>query len=92
MTALELEGGAPRASAISWWPRQMPKIGTPAAISSLITGTACRPVAAGSPGPFDRKMPSGRWRRISAAVAWAGTTVTSQPALARQRRMLRLAP
>ena len=46
---------------------------------SRITGTAYSPVAAGSPGPFDRKTPSGWWRRMSSAVAVAGTTVTRQP-------------
>ena len=40
------------------------------------------PVAAGSPGPFDRNTPSGLWRRMSSAVAVAGTTVTAQPVLA----------
>jgi hypothetical protein len=49
-------------------------------------------VAAGSPGPFDRKTPSGFWASTSSAVVVAGMTVTSQPALARQRRMLRFAP
>ena len=42
----------------------------------LIIGTAYSPVAAGSPGPFDRNTPSACWRRISSAVAVAGTTVT----------------
>ncbi len=35
-------------------------------------------------------MPSGRWRRTSSAPAVPGTTVTRQPAVARQRRMLPL--
>ena len=55
-------------------------------------GPRTPPVAAGSPGPLDRKTPSGWWRRMSSAVAVAGTTVTRQPAEARQRRMLRFAP
>ena len=33
-----------------------------------------------------------RWRERASAVVVAGTTVTSQPASTRQRRMLRLAP
>ena len=84
---------APRASASIWWPRQMPKTGIEVFSStSLIIGTAYSPVAAGSPGPFERKRPSGSWASTSSAVAVAGSTVTSQPAEARQRRMLRLAP
>jgi hypothetical protein len=38
----------------------------------LIIGTAYSPVAAGSPGPFDRKTPSGLWANTSSAVAVAG--------------------
>ena len=48
------------------------------------------PVAAGSPGPFDRKSPSGSSASTSSAVAVAGSTVTSQPALARQLQDLAL--
>jgi hypothetical protein len=46
----------------------------------------------GSPGPFERKMPSGANARASAAVVVAGTTVTSQPAAAMLLRMLRFMP
>ena len=60
--------------------------------SLLISGTAYSPVAAGSPGPFERNMPSGFSARTSSALAVAGRTVTSQPALVRQRRMLRFKP
>ena len=41
-----------------------------------ITGTAYSPVAAGSPGPFDRNTPSGFIARMSSADVVAGTTVT----------------
>ena len=58
----------------------------------LIAGTAYSPVAAGSPGPFDRNTPSGLSASTSSAVAVAGTTVTLHPAVARQRRMLRFKP
>jgi len=75
-----------------WWPRQMPKTGLPLSTSFLISGTAYSPVAAGSPGPLDRNTPSGFIARMSSALVSAGTTVTSQPALVRQRRMLRLMP
>ena len=70
----------------------MPNSGFSAASTPLIAGTAYAAVAAGSPGPFERNTPSGAWRRISSAVAVAGTTVTRQPAAASVRRMLRLAP
>ena len=70
----------------------MPNIGLPVSISSRSTGTAYSPVAAGSPGPFDRNTPSGLWRMMSSIVAVAGTTVTRQPCAASIRRMLRLAP
>ena len=55
----------------------MPNIGMPNLISWRITGTAYSPVAAGSPGPFE-KIPSGLWRSTSSALAVAGTTVTLQ--------------
>ena len=41
--------------------------------------------AAGSPGPFDTKSPSGRSRAISSAGVSAGTTVTWQPRSDRSR-------
>ena len=70
----------------------MPKVGTRSSSSRRITGTAYSPVAAGSPGPFERKTPSGASAMTSSALAVAGTTVTLQPAFARSRRMLRLTP
>ena len=70
----------------------MPNTGSPDATSFWISGTAYLPVAAGSPGPFDRNTPSGLRSRMSSACVVAGTTVTLQPALARQRRMLRFKP
>ena len=45
-------------------------------ITLLITGTAYSPVAAGSPGPFDRNTPSGFSASMSSADVVAGTTVT----------------
>src|SRR4029078_59256 len=39
-------------------------------------GTAYSPVAAGSPGPFERKTPSGFSAMMSSAEALAATTVT----------------
>ena len=46
----------------------------------------------GSPGPLERKMPSGLWRSTSSAVAVPGTTVTWQPTCVRQRRMFHFMP
>ena len=70
----------------------MPKVGILASITLRIAGTAYSPVAAGSPGPLERKTPSGLSARMSSADAVAGTTVTLQPAPARRRRMLRFTP
>ena len=82
---------APRASANIWCPKQMPKTGKSVVSKMvLIIGTAYSPVAAGSPGPFDRKTPSGLWANTSSAVAVAGNTVTSHPADAKQRKIVRL--
>lgn len=82
----------PTASPIIWWPRQIPKVGMPLSITARIVGTAYSPVAAGSPGPLERKTPSGWWASTSSAVAVAGSTVTLQPWSARRRRMLRFTP
>ena len=73
----------PTASASIWWPRQMPNSGFFVSSIAWITGTAYSPVAAGSPGPFDRKKPSGSCAMISSKVAVAGTTVTRAPASTR---------
>ena len=70
----------------------MPNSGTPLFSTAWIIGTAYTPVAAGSPGPFDRKMPSGACAMISSKLAVAGTTVTRAPAATRLRKMLRLMP
>ena len=64
----------------------------PKSITFWITGTAYLPVAAGSPGPLDRKTPSGFIARMSSADVVAGTTVILQPSPASSRRMLRLMP
>ena len=41
---------------------------------------------------LDKKIPSGLWARTSSAELDAGTTVTSQPADARHRRIFLFAP
>ena len=56
----------------------MPKIGIFFFIKSLITGIAYFPVAAGSPGPFDKNIPCGLCFRISLADKLHDTTSTSQ--------------
>jgi len=64
----------PSARASSWCPRQIPKIG------SLPTSVAMDVLrwwsAAGSPGPLERKTPSGSISSTSPAGVAAGTTVT----------------
>ncbi len=65
---------APIAVASSWWPRQIPNTGTSptsAPIAAVAYGTV-----AGSPGPLERKTPSGRRASTSAAGVDAGTTST----------------
>ena len=70
----------------------MPKVGSPASITALMVGTEYLPVSAGSPGPLERNTPSGFLESTSSAVAVAGSTITSAPAAARRRRMLRFTP
>ena len=50
------------------------------------------PAAAGSPGPLEKNAPSGLSARISAAVAVAGSTRTSQPRRAMARGVAALMP
>jgi len=64
----------------------------PTAAEFLDELTAAYPTAAGSPGPFERKTPSGCKARTSAARAVAGRTVSRQPESTRHRRMFRLMP
>ena len=47
---------------------------------------------AGSPGPLDRKSPSGSKAKMSAGLALAGSTIIWQSRLARWRNMLYLMP
>ena len=66
---------APRLSASSWCPRQIPIIGS--LCSQSFCSSRIVPVfSAGSPGPFESTTPSGRSARISAAEAPAGTWTT----------------
>ena len=84
-----LETSAPTASESSWWPRQMPKIGT-APTSSAMLDTAPT-TALGSPGPFERNTPSGLLATMSAAGVVEGTTSTD-PSVAKWRRIVDLMP
>ena len=61
-----------------WWPKQIPKIGKLILIKSLIILIAYFPVAAGSPGPFDKNIPFGLRDKILFADVLHGTTVTLQ--------------
>ena len=56
----------------------MPNIGILLFISCFIIGIAYLPVAAGSPGPFDKKIPSGFSFKIFWLEVSAGTIITSQ--------------
>ncbi|MCY1240600.1 hypothetical protein D9M72_534550 [compost metagenome] len=70
----------------------MPKTGISLFSRFWMTGTAYSPVAAGSPGPLDRKMPSGFCARTSSALVEAGMMVTRALRPAKRRRMLRFTP
>ena len=56
----------------------MPKTGKFYFINLLIIGIAYFPVAAGSPGPFDKKIPFGFNFKISLTLVLHETTVTLQ--------------
>ena len=49
-------------------------------------------IAAGSPGPLERRIPSGFSFKISSAFVFAGTTLTSHPDSIRHLKMLYLIP
>src|SRR6266516_2291167 len=76
--------------ALPIWPRQIPKIGF-LPIKSRRASCAYG-IAAGSPGPFERKIPSGLSASTSSAVVDAGTTVTPKPFCRRRRKMFSLMP
>ena len=69
----------------------MPKIGTDDFNNSRISPTSLF-IDAGSPGPFERKMPSGFIATASAADVAAGTTVVRHPSLASSRREFLFTP
>ncbi len=48
--------------------------------------------AAGSPGPLEKKIPSGRIDRTSAGGVNAGTTVTLHAESTKKRKLFRLTP
>ena len=54
----------------------MPKTGTVPRVASSRISPVMAGSAAGSPGPLDRKIPSGSKARVSSAGVEAGTTVT----------------
>ena len=56
----------------------MPKIGKLFFINALIISIEYFPVAAGSPGPFERNMPFGLRAKIFSIVVLQETTVTLQ--------------
>jgi len=58
----------------------------------LIIGTAYFPVAFGSPGPLDKKIPCGLSFIISIALVEAGTTIMSVSNFDNEFNMLFLMP
>ena len=63
------------------------KFSTYCIYSAIISG-----LSAGSPAPFESMMPSGRSAAISSHVVYAGSTVTRQPRLTRERAIFAFAP
>ena len=61
-------------------------------INSRIVGIAYFPVAAGSPGPFDKKTPWGLNLIIFSASRPQGTTITSQLKLEKYLKIFFLIP
>ena len=68
---------APQASDNNWWPRQIPKIGVLPINSRIVLWAYSS--GSGSPGPFDRKTPSGSSLSISDADVSPATIVTRLP-------------
>ena len=60
-----------------WWPRQTPNMGyfPRSARTSATTGAASE----GSPGPLERKIPSGRSASTVSAAVSQGRAITVQP-------------
>ena len=68
----------------------MPNIGrVPRRVWTVLTTEVRR---CGSPGPGERKIPSGFQLRTSSAVALHGSTMGRQPAFQNRRRILNLSP
>ena len=61
-------------------------------IKSLIISIAYFPVAAGSPGPFDKNIPLGLRAKILSAEVLQGTTVTLQLKLEKYLKMFFFIP
>ena len=89
---LSLKVSPPMASERSWWPRQMPYMGTWPSRPWMV-GTACSRISGwdGSPGPLLSMMPSGSRSSTSSTVAFQGARTTSK-CFSRLRRMECLQP
>ena len=72
-------------------PKQIPKSGIRRSSTCRVSATGASAVA-GSPGPLDRKNPSGASASISSIVADAGSTCVSMPRAAIMRGVLDLIP
>ena len=81
----------PFARAISWCPRQIPKIGMSPS-KSFLSSSIISVHSAGSPGPLLSIIPSGLSLNISSALVFSGYTVTSQPLLKSESTMFFFAP
>ena len=82
----------PSARPSSWLPKQMPKNGIRASSTSRSTATSASAVA-GSPGPLEKKTPSGPPRDradLRRSVDVAGSTCTSMPRCGQRGRGHRL--
>ena len=79
-----------RKSPSSWWPRQMPNVGTACASSRDVS--IAKSSGSGSPGPLESTTPAGSSASTSRAGVRAGTTRTRNPSARSRRRMLYLTP
>ena len=70
----------------------MPNIGKFFFINFLIISIEYFPVAAGSPGPFDKKIPFGLRAKIFLAVVLQETTLTLQLKSEKYRKIFFLIP
>ena len=81
----------PEERPIIWCPKQIPNIGSPES-KILVTSAITSGIALGSPGPLERKKPSGFHANISSIEVCIGKTFIKQSLSAKQRKIFRLTP